>query len=342
MLRKLSWLMAICAAMAPAQSVISARSGVVHYIEGDVTLDGQTLRTKFGQFSEVKNGQVLAAAEGRTEVLLTPGVFLRLAENSSFRMISNSLSDTRIAVLSGSALIEVAELLPNNAITVEFGDTTIAMPKRGLFRIDADAALFRVYDGEARLNPGANEVKVKKNREVDLDAAKLATREFDSKTTDQFYRWGARRASYISAANITAARTASRSGSYSSMGFRGSGFGRSFGSWSWNPWFGMYTYLPASGISMSPFGGMPFYSPGSIISLYIPQSRPMNPMSMPIPSGGMSGVGPMRGGGPGSFGGGGMGVGMRGGGGVGAFGGGGGRPSTGAVGAARGGNARGN
>jgi len=298
MLRKLGFVAMACALAAPAQSVISARSGVVHYVEGDVTLDGNPVHPKFAQFPDIKNGQVVATEEGRTEILLTPGAFLRLAENSSFRMDSNSLADTRIAVLSGSALIEVADLLPNNAITVQYKDTTIALPKRGLYRIDADASRLRVFDGEAQLNPGANVVKVKKNREVDLDAAELEARKFDGKETDPFYRWGARRAAYIAAANVTAARTAARSGyssSYSGFG----GFGRSFGSWAWNPWFGMYTYLPASGIYFSPFG-RPYYSPGSIINIYVPRTRPVNPISIPTQSGGFGGgvsTGGMSGGG---------------------------------------------
>ena len=259
--------------------------------------------------------KLLAAEEGRAEVLLSPGVFLRLAENSSFRMVSNALSDTRIAVVSGSALIEVADLLPDNAITVEFRDTLIALPKRGLFRIEADIARLRVYEGEALLNPAADAVKVKKNREVDLDAAKLQTRNFDAKASDPFYRWSARRAAYVAAANIASARTAARSG-YESSGFGFGGVGRSYGSWSWNPWFGMYTYLPAAGIHMSPFGGLPYYSPGSIINVYIPQSRSMNPRSMPGPSGGA--WRDMRGGGSGGGGGGGpRGVGGGAGGGIG-------------------------
>src|SRR6266446_3754532 len=81
-----------------AQSVISARSGVIHYIEGDVAIDGASIHPKFAEFLELKSGQVLATQEGRAEVLLTPGVFLRLAENSSVRMLSNSLADTRIGV----------------------------------------------------------------------------------------------------------------------------------------------------------------------------------------------------------------------------------------------------
>src|SRR5262245_52912637 len=84
-----------------AQQAISARSGMIHYVEGDVAIDGTAIHPKFAEFPEVKNNEVLSTQEGRVEVLLTPGVFLRLAENSSVRMVSNSLTDTRIAVVSG-------------------------------------------------------------------------------------------------------------------------------------------------------------------------------------------------------------------------------------------------
>src|SRR5665213_129110 len=75
-----------------AQSVISAHSGVVHYIEGDVSIDGTAIHPKFAKFPDVKAGQVVATAEGRSGILRTPGVFLRIAENSSVRMLSNILA----------------------------------------------------------------------------------------------------------------------------------------------------------------------------------------------------------------------------------------------------------
>ena len=84
---------------------------MIHYVEGVVTVDGTAVHPKFAEFPDVKNGQVLATEEGRVEVLLTPGVFLRLTENSSVRMLSNALANTRMEMVAGSALIEVAELL---------------------------------------------------------------------------------------------------------------------------------------------------------------------------------------------------------------------------------------
>ncbi len=254
----------IVSAAAWGQSVISAHSGVIHYVEGQVTVDGAAIHPKSTEFLDVKPDQVLATEDGRAEILLTPGVFLRLPENSSARMISNSLADTRLEIVSGSALIEVGQLFRNNAITLEAHGVEIALPKQGLYRIETDPARLRVYDGEARVATGAAKMNVKRGREVALDAPALETRNFDAKSTDPFYRWSARRSEYVAQANVISARTASSSG-------YGSGFASGgYGSWAFNPWFGMFTFLPASGIYWSPFGSA-FYSPAAISYVYIPR-----------------------------------------------------------------------
>lgn len=248
---------------AAAQSVISAHSGVIHYVEGDVTIDGAAVHPKFAEFPDVKSGQVLATEEGRVEVLLTPGVFLRLTENSSVRMLSNALADTRLEVVSGSALIEVAELLEHNAIAFDVAGAHITLAKKGLYRIDASPARLRVFDGQATVISGADSLLARKGHQIDLDAAKLLDAHFDIKETDPFYRWSARRADYVAEANVISARVASNS-DYSS------GFASGASGWSWNPYFGMYTFLPANGVYFSPFGAA-FYSPGAVNYFYFPQ-----------------------------------------------------------------------
>jgi hypothetical protein len=248
---------------APAQSVISAHSGVIHYVEGDVTIDGTAVHPKFAEFPDVKAGQVLATEEGRVEVLLTPGVFLRLTENSSVRMISNALANTRLEVVSGSALIEVAELLEHNAIAFDAAGAHITLAKKGLYRIDASPARLRVFDGQATVAVGAESLIARKGHQIDLEAAKLVDARFDVKDTDPFYRWSSRRADYVAAANVVSARVASNS-DYSS------GFASGPSGWSWNPYFGMYTFLPANGVYFSPFGAA-FYSPAAVNYFYFPQ-----------------------------------------------------------------------
>src|ERR1700731_2611898 len=101
-----SILIALSGTTAFAQSVISAHSGLIHYVEGRVLLDGKPVEVSLTAFPEVKQGMELRSEDGRAEVLLNPGVFLRLAENSSIRMVSNKLDDSRVEFLSGSAVIE--------------------------------------------------------------------------------------------------------------------------------------------------------------------------------------------------------------------------------------------
>ncbi|HLH37777.1 MAG TPA: hypothetical protein VKX39_01405 [Bryobacteraceae bacterium] len=258
-----------------AQAVISAHSGVVQLTEGTVELDGQAIQSpaKFGQFQDVKDGQTLTTTDGDAEVLLTPGVFLRLAENSSFRMVSNNLADTRVEVLSGTAMLQVGELLPDNAITVLFHNSDVELKKRGLYRFDSDpAARLRVYEGEARIASGDKKpVEAKKGHEVVFDSDKLEARNFDTKETDAFYRWNERRDEYIAQANITSARSAGTSGSglYSSGAY--SSYGPGAGTWAWNPWFGMFTFMPYTGMYYSPFG-FGYYSPYTVGYLYMPGS----------------------------------------------------------------------
>jgi hypothetical protein len=251
-----------------AQSVISAHSGVIQYVEGQVTLDGTRLEQKFAEFPDVKKGQTLAAQDGRAEILLTPGVFLRLAENSSFQMVSNKLSDTKIEVQSGSAMIEVSELLKDNAITVQFHDAQIELLKKGLYRVDSDdPARLRVYDGDARVTSGSQTVTASRGREVEIGTT-LEARNFSTKDTDAFYRWSGRRDEYVAQANLVAAKTVSNS-FYDGGTALGSGVNGTAGAWAYNPWYGMFTFVPGTGMFMSPFG-YSYYSPFTIGSFYGP------------------------------------------------------------------------
>ena len=94
----------------------SARPGTVNYVEGQVWLGNQTLDEKSVGSTEVDAGQSLTTENGKAEVLLTPGVFLRLGSASSVRMISSSLIDTQIELSHGKAMVEVDQIYPQNNI----------------------------------------------------------------------------------------------------------------------------------------------------------------------------------------------------------------------------------
>src|SRR5579859_7229058 len=87
------------------QFVISAKSGLINYIEGLVLLSGEPVVRKPGVRVTMKEGAELRTEDGRAEVLLNPGVFLRIGEKSTVRMVSGDLADTRIEFVSGAAII---------------------------------------------------------------------------------------------------------------------------------------------------------------------------------------------------------------------------------------------
>lgn len=254
-----------------AQSVVSVKAGVVHYVEGDVTLgDAKSMapvETRLGgKITEMKEGQQLATAEGRAEVLLTPGVVLRLGENSAIRMISNRLIDTRVELLSGVALVEVSDGLniKDTAVTLLVNDASVTLTKMALVRLDAKSGI-RVYKGEAQILAGGTPNTLREGRELQFGAGNLIAR-FDPKQTDPLYRWANRRAEYIAMANISAARMAQRSGNTFA------------GGWVFNPYFGMYTYLPlGNGLFRTPFG-YAYYSPTRVYRYYEQFMRPSAPV----------------------------------------------------------------
>jgi len=249
----------LLAASGWAQSVISARSGTIQYTEGSVTVNDQAVQVNHNdtKFPVVDIGQTLATQDGRVEVLLTPPVFMRLAENSSIRMVANKLVDTRVEVLSGSAMVEAGRFLQDNSVTLMYKGADIALTRSGLYRIDSDRDTLRVYDGEARVSVGGDTTTATRGEAVQLGAV-LAKSKFDPKIGDDFYRWNARRDEYVAEANVYAAHQA-----------QGMGSNYSGDTWLYNPYFGMYTFAPMAGMYFSPFG-YGYFSPFAVGALYMP------------------------------------------------------------------------
>ncbi len=256
----LSAAVALSAGAGFAQSVISAKSGLVHYIEGDVSVAGQPVLDKPGVFAEVKKDEQIETGLGRAEVLLTPGVFLRVGEQSSARMLNASLSDTRVEFLSGRVMVESDTPMKGNLVTIMYKEYATTFVKHGLFEFTASPPQLRVFSGEAQVMAGGQSVNVHEGHAVMFTAA-LAQERFDAKDGDSLYRWSKVRSEYVSIANVSAAK-------YSQSGSFGSGFaGNGIGNWAFNNLYGMYTFVPYNGIAYSPFG-FAYFSPFTVYQAY--------------------------------------------------------------------------
>ena len=65
-------------------------------------------------------------------MLLTPGVFVRIGEWSTIRMIANQLSDTRVELLAGSAVVDSAEPSSGTSVTLIYKNWSVRFLEQGV------------------------------------------------------------------------------------------------------------------------------------------------------------------------------------------------------------------
>lgn len=242
---------------APAFGAIPGRPGTINYIEGSSSIAGQELKESSVGSASLEAGQVLSTGQGKVEVLLTPGVFLRLDSQSAVRMIDAGLTHTVVEMERGHAMIEVDQLLKDNHIQMLLGGVPVQIVKTGLYEFSAHDDTVAVYDGKAAVHLDDNRwVLVKKHHMLALNSDDPGKpRKFDARITEDndLYQWSSLRSQYLSEANEQMA------GEYAGA----AGFAPG---WYWDPYFWDYTFLGA-GPLWSPFG-FGFYPFGGMYGMY--------------------------------------------------------------------------
>jgi len=246
----------------------AARPGSLNYLEGQVSIDGQSIGPHAIGKTELSPGQSLETRVGKAELLLTPGIFFRIGDNSSVTVISTSSTNTELRLDKGEAIVEAAKLRPQTDIVVAVGDARVRLAETGLYDIDADQNIVRVYQGQVYVDANNREIAVKNQQQLAFDAgASMNPETFNPDRTqsqaeiqdqdqpqapdagqDDLYQWSSLRSSYLAEANVDSAQN------YETGSSSGDG-------WDWDPYYGAYTFIPADGsIFYSPFG-WGFYSP---------------------------------------------------------------------------------
>jgi hypothetical protein len=276
--------LALGALPALAQHVISAKSGVVSYVMGTVKVDDQVVKPSETKYTEVKENAVLRTEEGRAEVLLTLGSILRTGDNSSFKMLTNRLIDTRVELLTGTHVVEVAEIQKDNNLTLVAKDATVVITKRGLYRFDVDQAKIKVFEGVLGVTVNGQSTLVGAGKM--MDTATASVEKFDKETTDAMDRWAKQRAELIAMANASSAKqvhdygcdpnnsTTTRFASINNGVGVGSPCYNPCNSWRYNPWYGLITYIPCGANIYSPYGYR-YWSPYNVMHAYYVRPAPV-------------------------------------------------------------------
>jgi hypothetical protein len=252
---KAIFLLPLATLLAPAlmfgQSANPAAPGTLNYVEGQVSINGQAVNWLSVGSSELHEGQVVETGNGKAEILLTPGVFLRLDDNSAVRMISPTLAKTEVELLKGRADVEVDQLYKQNDLRVKISVGETRLLKTGLYAFNFESRTVQVFDGEAAALPAdglQKRIVVKKGHELAMNGDGAKPQHFDKAASqDALYNWSSLRSQYLGEANVQLASA-----------YEGApGFAPG---WFWDAGLYGYTWLPGDGAFFDPFG-YGFYSP---------------------------------------------------------------------------------
>jgi len=247
--------------------VISARAGGVNAVTGRATMrphgnsEWQLLTIK----EDLETGDVVRTGlDGRVEMLLNPGSYMRIGENSEFELADSSLENLEVRLIRGTAIVEVTGADDEELfIGITTPHARLSIVRRGLYRfnvVPGNTTELIVRKGRVMLED--SHTKVKGGNKVVFSSGSFSVAKLenvDKKDSDTFESWSKDRAqtlakenSRISGRTLSAFATSFRN-DWSYAGF----WGRS-GVWLFSPTASCYTFIPFYNAFGSPYGG--FYS----------------------------------------------------------------------------------
>lgn len=250
--------------------VISAKAGGVNFVEGNVTVVRKSGKSGYLlKGDEVDIGdKVTTGADGRVELLLNPGSYVRLGGTSTFEFTTTSLDDLHLKLNSGSAIFEVFAS-EDFKVTINTPTGKMSLIQSGIYRVDVlrdGVARITVTKGRAQLGD-IDATIVKSGRQATVTGNRSDIAKFDSDDKDALDAWSKARAKELSRISKEVQTANMRNSLMRSFLGRGWNMYSSFGLWAFDPFHRSYCFLPFGYGWNSPYG----YGFGpNIYSYYLP------------------------------------------------------------------------
>src|SRR5678816_2989726 len=189
--------------------VISAKAGGINAITGqaDVHPKGESEWQQLSITDDLDSGdRVRTANDGRVEILLNPGSYLRVGGDSEVELLNNTLANLEVRLLRGTAIVEAtgADGLELN-INISTPHTKLAIVRQGLYRLNVvpnDATELIVRKGRVILSD--SHTKVKGGNKVVFSATNVTVAELtneEKKVQEPVDNWSKERAETLAKAN---------------------------------------------------------------------------------------------------------------------------------------------
>ena len=212
------------------QYVVYTKAGYVNHVEGAVNVKA-TDNVPAG--APIKTG-----SGGFAEILLNPGSYLRLGENSEAVLDGIELTHIALRLVSGSGVIEAIRFSKKSPLHVKSGNLEVDIVKDGIYKF-SDGQAFVVTGG---LQTPGNKIVFKKGWQVSNGAGFQALKVKTSPTPLEF--WSRNRSKAIAEANMSIVRSLRGTSALNSL---------TADSWLWVPTLGAFTFMPVYGFR-SPYG----------------------------------------------------------------------------------------
>ena len=246
---------------------ISARAGGVNAVTGRATMHphGTAEWRQLTIKEDLEKGDVVRTGlDGRVEMLLNPGSYMRIGENSEFELSDNSLENLEVRLIRGTAIVEVTGADDEDLfIGITTPHARLSIIRRGLYRLNVvpgNTTELIVRKGRVMLEDSHTKVKggnkvVFSNRSFSV--AKLDGA--DKRNADTLEGWSKDRAQTLAKANSRLTQRDINNYLYSYMNDPFSAVWGRNGLWLYNPTLGCSTFLPFRFGWGSPYGAS-YYS----------------------------------------------------------------------------------
>ena len=222
---------AVMMQVASTSFIVSTKAGVVNYVQGSATVKAATV-AKAGQ-------PIRTGPNGRVEILLNPGSYLRMGENSQVFLDKVELYDIALRLVQGSALIESNGFTKELPLAVKTGDLNIQIVKDGIY-LFSDGKVVVI---KGKIRDAGNGLTYGEGYELSDDQGYRA-RKVKTFTTG-LELWSQQRDEQIAKANINIAKSLNQTSGVPVGSFQDV--------WLWWPLLGSFVYMPG-GRYHSPYG----------------------------------------------------------------------------------------
>jgi hypothetical protein len=237
---------------------ISAKAGGINSVIGRVLVKraGQSSQENLSAKDDLTSGDVVITKGGsRVEVLLNPGSYLRLTENSEFELTDNSLNNLQLRLVKGSSIVEATgtdDLRLQIRIVTDQSRFTIV--RRGVYRINVLPGSTELLVQKGRVLVDGQLGMIKGGKKVTFNSGSSFTAKLTKKDRDEFDAWSKERGEFLARANERLSIQTLNSYLFGSGWDLGFSAANRFGLWTYSPFAGGFTFFPFRYGWSSPYG----------------------------------------------------------------------------------------